>query len=105
MQLFEIICMALGLANGALLALLPDALEQKRPIGAVVAFSVAGALLTLFLPIVVSSPRFLATLVFTFISAAVGWFSIATLNTKQAKAVSAGVQIPTLHEGSALTSS
>jgi hypothetical protein len=77
MQFFELLCMFLGIANGALLPLLPNATAKARPIGAVLGFSLAFALLSGFLPVIVSSPRFLTTLIITLVGAFIGFFAVS----------------------------
>jgi hypothetical protein len=78
MQFFEILCIILGVANGALLQLLPDPNAAKKPIGAIVGFSLAFALFTGFLPVIVSSPRFLTTLSIALIGALCGFYAVAS---------------------------
>jgi hypothetical protein len=81
MQFFEILCITLGILNGVTMALLPAWDDSRRPLGAIGAFSVVLALAIFFLPVIVSSPRFVPTLGITLVGAFVGWF--ATRNMKQ----------------------
>lgn len=82
MQFFEILCITLGMMNGATMALLPDPMDSKRPLGAILAFSVAFALATFFLPVIVSSPRFVMSLALTLAGAAISFFAVRALLPK-----------------------
>lgn len=92
MQFFEILVICLGIANGALLPTLPEPTAQKKPIGAVLWFSLAFALWVGFMPVIVSSPRFLSTIVITLVGAVAGFFAVraaqapATITTKPSPA-------------------
>jgi hypothetical protein len=94
MQFFELLVIFLGIANGAILPLLPDARGKEKPIGAILGLSLAFALLTVFMPVIASSPRFLSTLGITFAGAVAGYFAMrAGKETTQ----SVGAKTTTVH--------
>lgn len=81
MQFFEILTITLGLLNGVVATMLPDFSDPRRPIGAVLSFSVLFALLIFFLPVIVLSPRFLVTSVLTVVAAVIGYASMRSLRS------------------------
>lgn len=76
MQFFEILCILLGVVNGALMPLLPDTRDPRRPIGVISLLSLTLALLILFLPVIVSSPRFVATSMLTVVGAGIAFGAV-----------------------------
>jgi hypothetical protein len=87
MQFFELLVIMLGVANGAIMPLLPDPTAEKKPIAAILWFSLTMALAILFVPVISSSPRFASTLVLMFLSGAIAFFSVSALKTKAPKIV------------------
>lgn len=81
MQFFEILCIILGIATGASLQLLPDPTARERPITPVLLFSLTMGLTVFFLPVIVSSPRFITTLVIALIGSVAGFFTVRALKT------------------------
>jgi hypothetical protein len=89
MQFFELLVIMLGVANGAIMPLLPDPTAEKRPIAAVLWLSLTMALATLFVPVISSSPRFASTVVLMFLSGIIAYFSVSALKTKTPKVITA----------------
>lgn len=82
MQFFEVLCILLGTLSGAFMAWLPESTDVKRPILAVTAFSVTLGLAITFLPVIVSSPRFVSTLGITVVGAVIGFFAIVSMHAR-----------------------
>lgn len=85
MQYIEILCILLGIVNGALLPMLPDTKDEKRPLGVILSLSLAFALWTGFLPVLTISPRFLSTLIITLVGFGVGILASQAMKAPKTK--------------------
>lgn len=82
MQFFEILCIALGIASGALMPLLPDTKNPRRPIGVVSLFSLTLALAIFFLPVIATSPNFLLASTLMLVGGVIGFASVYALKSE-----------------------